>query len=98
MSSLQISVNIGPKLLQLIPEGVEAHLRSPVGETRRKTAIGGGIIGTGNGRRGGVAGKLGDIEHVSSGVSSGNENTADCIAEAAHERASAQPKIARICS
>ena len=30
VSSLQIVVNIGPKLLQLISKGVEAHLRSPV--------------------------------------------------------------------
>ncbi len=30
VSLLQIAVNIGPKLLQLISEGVETHLRSPV--------------------------------------------------------------------
>jgi|HubBroStandDraft_6_1064221.scaffolds.fasta_scaffold115721_2 hypothetical protein len=29
VSPLQIAVNIWPKLLQLIPEGVDAHLRSP---------------------------------------------------------------------
>jgi hypothetical protein len=30
----QTSVNIRPKLLQLIPEGVDAHLHAPAGETR----------------------------------------------------------------
>ena len=29
VSSLQIAVNIWPKLLQLISKGVETHLRSP---------------------------------------------------------------------
>src|SRR5580658_3752147 len=38
-SPLQIAVNIGPKLLQLIPEGVDAHLNGKAGETRRKTTI-----------------------------------------------------------
>src|SRR5271154_3045814 len=89
VSLLQIVVNVGPKLLQLVPEGVEAHLRSPVGEIRRKSTIVGRIIDVGNGNRRCVAGKLGNVEHVGTGVSSGDENTADGIAKAAHERAPA---------
>src|SRR5580704_7545107 len=96
MFPLQIAVNIRPKLLQLISEGVEAHLRSPARETRRKTAIGGGIIDVGNRNRRCVAGKLGNVEHVGPGVSSSNENTVDGIAKAVYERAGAQAKIARI--
>src|SRR5208283_1421818 len=71
---LQIAVNIRPKLLQLIPEGVEAHLHSPVVDIRRKGAIVGRIIDIRNGNRGCVTRKLGDVEHVSAGVGSGNEN------------------------
>ena len=42
VSPLQTAVNIGPKLLQLIPEGVDAHLNCKTGDTRRKTTIGSG--------------------------------------------------------
>lgn len=34
LTLLQTSVNVRPKLLQPIPEGVDAHLHVPVGKTR----------------------------------------------------------------
>src|SRR5580692_9265218 len=82
VSVLQIAVNIWPKLLQLISKGVNTHLHSPTRETRRKTAIGGGIIKVGNGNRRCVAGKLRNIKHVSTGVSSSDENAVDGVAKA----------------
>src|SRR5580692_11533818 len=96
VSPLQIAVNVGPKLLQLIPEGIEAHLRSPVGDIRRKSTIIGGIIDVGNGNRRGISGKFGNVEHRRAGVSSGDEDTADGIAKAAYETSTAQSEIARI--
>src|ERR1700685_1189632 len=95
VSLLQIVVNVGPKLLQHIPEGVETHLRSPIGKTRRKTTIGGGIIDVGNSDRSGVAGKLGNVEHSSARVSSSDENTANGIFKAVAGGTFAQLKIAR---
>ena len=38
-SPQDVVVNIGPKLLQFIAEGIESHLGSPIGEARRCTAI-----------------------------------------------------------
>src|ERR1022692_4592819 len=96
VSPLQIAVNIWPKLLQLISKGVDAHLRSPAGQTRRKAPIGFGIIEVGNSNRRCVAGKLGNVEHARPGVSSSDEDTVDGIAKAVHERTPAQSKIARI--
>src|SRR5208283_361803 len=96
MSSLQIVVNVGPEFLQFIPEGVEAHLRSPIVEIPRKVPISGGIIDIGNGNRRCVARKLRDVKHRTAGVSSGDEYTADGIAKAVPERAPAQSEIARI--
>ena len=96
VSPLQITVDVWPKLLQLISKGIDTHLRPPIVDISRKAQIRTGIIEIGNGNRGCVAGKLGNVEHVSPGVSSSDENTVNGIAKAVHERASAQPKIARI--
>src|SRR5580704_7937362 len=96
VSPLQVVMNIGPKLLQLIAKGIQAHLRSPVRQIRRKTAIGLGIIEVGNPNRRRVAGKLGNVEHVPTGVFPSDENTVDGIAKAVDERTPAQSKIARI--
>ena len=87
VSPLYIVVHVRPKLLQLIPKRVEAHLHSPVVEIPRNGSILGGIIDIGNGNRGCIASKFGGVECVRAGVFSGDENTADGIAEAVPERA-----------
>ena len=86
VSPLQIAVNIGPKLLQLIPEGVDAHLKCKTGEIRRKTTIGSGIVDVGNGNRSCIARKLGNVEHITAGVFPGDENAADGIAKAVSQK------------
>src|SRR5208283_2617578 len=96
VSPLQIVVNIGPEFLQFIAKSIDTHLRSPAVCARRSTTIGGGVIYVGDGNRRGIAGKLGDVERVLAGICSGNENTAEGIAKAVQERASAQLKITRI--
>jgi hypothetical protein len=98
VSPLQTAVNIGPKLLQLIPEGVDAHLKCKTREIRRKTTIGSGIVDVGNGNRSRIARKLGNVEHITAGVFSGDENAADGIAKAVSQPALSPSKIARICS
>ena len=60
----QIAVNIRPKFLQLIPEGVDAHLHSPTVSAVRKTPVVGGIIDGGNGNCRRIARELGNVKCI----------------------------------
>src|SRR5271154_1458722 len=92
----EILVNVRPKFLQLISESIQTQLQSIVVKTRGKAAIDGGIIGGGNGNRGGVAGKFWNVEDTAAGIPTGYENAADSVAKAVNNPASSQTKITRI--
>src|ERR1700683_4076775 len=84
----QIVVNIRPKFLQLIAEGVDTHLHAPAVRAVPETPVAGGIIDgrDSNCRR--IARELGDVKHSTTGIFTSDQNTTECIEKTVTSRAS----------
>src|SRR5215471_17154968 len=95
MFAAELSLEVGPELLQNIPGHVDADLNA---ELRDRVVRGPvvRVIRIGDRHRRRVACDFGEVELRSAGIALGDENSAHCVADAGEPTARSAPEVARI--